>query len=197
MIKGLQMENTQIFTEYFFFRLLINLVSMIILIRFVYYNTYKKKDSFFTFFLLNIIVFILSYILEKSHNITLSSAFGILAAFTLLRIRTETLSMKEMTYLFIVMTIALINAIMDGAYFEIILLNVIIIVAVFIVDGNILIRNQQHQTIEYPSIEHIRPEHHQLLIEDLKKFTGLDIQKITIEHIDVGKQRATIRIYFY
>jgi len=60
------MEDTGIFSAYFVIRLLINTVSMIVLIRFIYFNTYQKRDSFFTFFLLNFIVFLLAYMLEKT-----------------------------------------------------------------------------------------------------------------------------------
>lgn len=192
------MENSLIFTEYFLSRLLINMVSMIILIRFVYYNTYKTKDSFFTFFLLNFIVFILAYILEKTGGFAqIGSAFGILAAFTLLRFRTETITMKDMTYLFIIMTFGLINSIMKGTYIEIVTLNALIIIAVYVVDGNKFMRSHKYQTIDYPSIENIKPENREQLIAELKKCTGLDIHKITIEHIDIGKGKALIKIFYY
>jgi len=193
-----QMDKSQLFTDYFLLRLLINTVSMIILIRFVYYNTYKRKDSFFTFSLLNLIVFLLAYMLERTGGFdSIGSGVGLLAAFTLLRFRTETISMKDMTYLFIIMTFGLINSIMKGTYIEIIALNAIIIVAVYIVDGNRLMRNQKFQTIDYPKVDNLKPEKRELLIAELREFTGLDIQKITIEHLDIGKCKALIKIYYY
>ena len=192
------MDKSQLFTTYFLVRLLINTISMIILIRFVYYTTYQKKDSFFTFFLLNFIVFLLAYMLEKTGGFgSIGSAFGLLAAFSLLRFRTETISMKDMTYLFIIMTFGLINSVMKGTYAEIVALNGMIIVAVYVVDGNRLMRNQRSKTVEYPSIENIRPDKQALLITDLRERTGLDIQKISIEHIDFGKGKAFIKIYYY
>lgn len=192
------MDKSQLFTTYFLVRLLINTISMIILIRFVYYTTYQKKDSFFTFFLLNFIVFLLAYMLEKTGGFgSIGSAFGLLAAFSLLRFRTETISMKDMTYLFIIMTFGLINSVMKGTYAEIVTLNGMIIVAVYVVDGNRLMRNQRSKTVEYPSIENIRPDKQAQLITDLRERTGLDIQKISIEHIDFGKGKAFIKIYYY
>jgi len=192
------MDNVQLFTEYFLLRLLINTVTMIILIRFVYYNIYVKRDFYFTFFLINFIIFLLAYMLEKTKAFSsLGGAFGLLAAFSLLRFRTESITTKDMTYLFIIMTIGLLNSIMKGTYIEIIGLNALIILAVFIVDGNRLMRNQKTKTIEYNSIEHIKPENHSQLIEDLRARTGLDIQKISIEHIEFGKNRVVIKIYYY
>jgi len=191
------MENLNLFTEHFFIKFFINTITMIVLVRFVYYNTYKTKEPFFPFFLLNFIVFLLAYMLEETGGFAeIGSAFGLLAAFTLLRFRTETISMKDMTYLFIVMTFGLINSIMKATYFELIALNLFIIAAVFLVDGNLIIRNHQYQTIEYPSLENIKPDQHIQLIADLVQYTGLDIIKITIERIDIAKSRAIIKVCY-
>ncbi len=86
---------------------------------------------------------------------------------------------------------------MKGSYIEIIGLNAIIVGTVFVVDGNRLMRNQKTQTIECSSLENIQPEQQHLLIEDLRKRTGLDIQKISIEHIDLGKGKVVLKIYYY
>ncbi|MDH4091190.1 MAG: DUF4956 domain-containing protein [Cyclobacteriaceae bacterium] len=170
---------------------------MIVLIRFVYYIIYAKRDFYFTFFLLNFIVFLLAYMLEKTKAFnSIGSAFGLLAAFSLLRFRTETITTKDMTYLFIIMTIGLINSIMKGSYFEIIGLNALIIGTVFLVDGNWLMRNQKTKTIEYNSLANIQPGQHGVLIEELRKRTGLNIKKISIEHIDFGKEKVVIKIYY-
>ncbi len=192
------MIGKELFNEYFLFRLVINTVSMIVLVRYVYYHTYHKRDSFFTFFLLNFIVFLLAFMLEKTGAFnSVTSGIGLVAAFSLLRFRTETISLKDMTYLFIIMTFGLINSIMKATFAELIGLNIMIILAVYIVDGNQLIRNQKTKTIEYPSLENIKPDQHALLIADLRQRTGLDIKKISIENIDFAKERATIKVYYY
>lgn len=192
------MENLQIFTEYFLIRILINTVAMIVLIRVVYYNIYEKRDYYFTFFLLNFIIFLLAYMLEKTKAFnSIGSAFGLLAAFSLLRFRTETITTKDMTYLFIIMTIGLINSIMKGTYAEIIALNLLIIAVVFVVDGNQIAKNEKTKLVEYNSTDNMQPENHHLLIADLKKRTGLDIKKILIEEVDFTKNRLMIRVYYF
>ena len=192
------MENLQIFTEYFLIRILINTISMVLLIRVVYYNVYEKRDYYFTFFLLNFIIFLLAYMLEKTKAFSsMGSAFGLLAAFSLLRFRTETITTKDMTYLFIIMTIGLINAIMKGTYVEIIALNLLIIAVVFVIDGNRIIKNEKSKLVEYNSLDNMQPANHHLLIADLKKRTGLDIKKILIEEIDFTKSRLMIRVYYH
>ncbi len=192
------MDGNHLFTEYFFSRFLINILAIVILIRFVYYGTYQKRDTFFTFFLLNFIVFLLTYMLEvvKAFN-SLGSAFGLLAAFALLRFRTEAITIKDMTYLFIVMALGLINSIMKGTYVELLSLNGMIIGAVYVVDGNQFMRNQKHKTLEFDKLENIRPERQAMLIAELRERTGLDIKKISIEHIDFARERVTVKIYYY
>ena len=191
------MDKT-IFTEYFAIRLLINTVSMIILIRLIYFKVYNRKDLFTPFFLLNFIIFLLAYMLRASGGFdSIGSAFGLLAAFSLLRFRTSSLSMKDMTYLFIVMTVGLINSVMAGNYFEIVAVNGIIIAAVFVTDGNVVMRDEKTKTIEIEGLQFIKPQQRNELLADLRERTGLDIQKITIEYIDFVRNRATIKIYYY
>jgi len=132
----------------------------------------------------------------KAFN-SLGSAFGLLAAFSLLRFRTETLSAKDMTYVFIIMAFGLINSIMKGSFAEIAMVNGLILIAVYAVDGNVLMRNQKTKTVEYEGLENIQPEHHPKLILDLRKRTGLDIQRISIERIDFGRNRVEIKMYYY
>ena len=102
-----------------------------------------------------------------------------------------------MTYLFVIMTFGLINSVMKGTYIEIVALNAMIIVAVYVVDGSPLMRTQRSKAIAYPSIENIRPDKQAHLITDLRERTGLDIKKISIEHIDFGNEKALIKIYYH
>lgn len=191
------MDGFELFSEYFFERFVINLISMLILIRFIYYPKHKNRDLFFTFFLLNFIVFLLAFMLEKAKAFnSLGSAFGLLAAFSLLRFRTETLSAKDMTYLFIIMAVGVINSIMKGTEWEIITLNALIIFAVYTVDNNRLMRDQKTQTVDFDGLDNIHPDRHPQLIALLREQTGLNIQRISIEHIDFGKKRAVIKIYY-
>jgi hypothetical protein len=191
------MDTLQLFSEYFLLRLLINTATIFVLIRFIYYRTYNKRNLFFTFFLLNFIVFLLAFMLEKAKAFgSLTSAFALLAAFSLLRFRTETLSAKDMTYLFIIMAVALINSVMKGTYLEIVSVNALVIVVVYAVDGNLLMKNQKTKTVDYAGLEYIHPDKHDLLIRDLRQRTGLNIQRISIEHIDFGRERVVIKLYY-
>jgi len=180
----------------FFLRLLIDVIAMVVLIRLVYFPIYKKKDFFFTFFMFNIIIFILTYLLNKV-DISLGAAFGLFAVFSLLRYRTENISTKDMTYLFITIALGLITSVSKGTYFEIALINAIVIGFVFALDGNLLLKNELVQFIQYEHIENIRPENQSALLDDLKRRTGLNIHKISVTKVDFLRDTAVIKIYYY
>lgn len=180
----------------FFIRLLIDLITMIILVRGVYYPIYRKKDFFFTFFMFNVLIFIITFLLNKV-DLSMGAAFGLFAVFSLLRYRTENISARDMTYLFIVIGLGLITAVSKGTIMEISMINLIVIVVAFVLDGNLLMKNEMMQVIQYENIEMIKPENYDALMEDLKKRTGLNIHKISIGKVDFLRDTVIIRIYYY
>lgn len=191
-----QFELFDKLSDKFFWRLLVDVLSMLVLVRFIYFRIYKKKDYLFTFFLFNIIIFIITYLLNKV-DMSMGAAFGLFAVFSMLRYRTEGISTKDMTYLFIVISIGLICAVSKATYFELIIINSILIGFTYALDGNWLVRNEMTKTIQYENIELIKPEHHEALVNDLKNRTGLDIHRVTVTKIDFLKDVAIVRIYFY
>lgn len=191
-----QFELFDKLSDKFFWRLLVDVLSMLVLVRFIYFRIYKKKDYLFTFFLFNIIIFIITYLLNKV-DMSMGAAFGLFAVFSMLRYRTEGISTKDMTYLFIVISIGLICAVSKATYFELIIINSILIGFTYALDGNWLVRNEMTKTVQYENIELIKPEHHEALINDLKNRTGLDIHRVTVTKIDFLKDVAIVRIYFY
>lgn len=191
-----QFELFDKLSDKFFWRLLVDVLSMLVLVRFIYFRIYKKKDYLFTFFLFNIIIFIITYLLNKV-DMSMGAAFGLFAVFSMLRYRTEGISTKDMTYLFIVISIGLICAVSKATYFELIIINSILIGFTYALDGNWLVRNEMTKTVQYENIELIKPEHHEALVNDLKNRTGLDIHRVTVTKIDFLKDVAIVRIYFY
>ena len=180
----------------FFIRLSIDLVAVFILIRFIYYRIYKNNEFFFTFFIFNIIIFLITYLLNKV-EMSMGAAFGLFAVFSMLRYRTEGISMKDMTYLFLVIAIGLISAVTKGNVDELLLLNFIIIGITYLLESNLLIKKEGSKLIQYENIEMIKPEYKQDLIKDLENRTGIKINRIAISKVDFLKDTALIRIYFY
>jgi len=183
-------------SDKFFWRLLIDILAMLVIVRLIYFRIYKKKDYLFTFFLFNIIIFIITYLLNKV-DMSMGAAFGLFAVFSMLRYRTEGISTKDMTYLFIVIAIGLICAVSKATYFELAVINLILIAFTYMLDGNWLVRNEMIKSILYENIEMIKPENYNALVEDLRNRTGLDIHKVTVRRIDFLKDVAQVNVYYY
>lgn len=180
----------------FFLRLGIDLASVFVLIRLIYYPHYRKGEFFFTFFIFNIIIFLITFLLNKV-EMSLGAAFGLFAVFSMLRYRTEGISLKDMTYLFLTIAMGLITAIGKGSWEELILLNLIILSFTYILESNLLLKREFSKTILYENIDMIRPENHPALIEDLEKRTGLKINRITVSKVNFLKDTARVKIYYY
>jgi hypothetical protein len=194
--------NIDRFDLSFFLRLGINLLSMIVLIRFIYYPVYRRRDQLFTFYMFNIAIFVITFVLntgakDKTGGFSMGAAFGLFAVFSLLRYRTEDISARDMTYLFTVIALGLISSVNRGSLLEIALINGTIVVAAFLLDGNVLMKTEFVKTVQYENIELIKPEHQAQLMEDLKRRTGLNVHKVSIGRIDFLRDTATIKVYYY
>jgi len=191
-----QIELFDKLSDKFFIRLLIDIIAMLILVRLIYFRNYKKKDYLFTFFLFNIIIFIITYLLNKV-DMSIGAAFGLFAVFSMLRYRTEGITTKDMTYLFIIIAMGLISAVSKASYFELGLINLILIAFTYALDGNWLVRNEMVKNVQYENIEMIKPENYEALLQDLRKRTGLNIHRANVTRIDFLKDVAVVKIYYY
>ena len=180
----------------FFSRMFIDILSVLLLIRFIYYPIYQKKDFFFTFFLFNIVIFVITYLLNKV-ELSMGAAFGLFAVFSLLRYRTENISAKDMTYLFVVIALGLISAVNKGTFIETAIINGIILISAYALDANIFSKTEHTKKIKYENIDLVRPENSLLLIEDLRKRTGLNIHRISVDDINFLQDTATITVHYF
>jgi hypothetical protein len=128
---------------------------------------------------------------------SMGAAFGLFAVFSMLRYRTEGITTKDMTYLFIVIAIGLICAVSKATYFELGIINAILIGFTYTLDGNWLVRNEMVKTVQYENIEMIKPENYNALVQDLKNRTGLNIHHVAINRVDFLKDVAVLKIYYY
>ncbi|MFA5972893.1 MAG: DUF4956 domain-containing protein [Lentimicrobiaceae bacterium] len=173
----------------------IDITTMLLIFGLIYFPNYRNKEFMFTFFLFNIIIFIITFVLNKT-NISMGAAFGLFAVFSMLRYRTEGISMKEMTYLLIAIALGLINAIGLNLV-PIVVFNSIFIAFIFVLDHPIVFKQEVSKTVVYENIDLIRPENHELLMEDLRKRTGFNIHRISIMSFDFLKDATNITIYYY
>tara|TARA_R110001592_G_scaffold211623_2_gene463572 strand:- start:3482 stop:4162 length:681 start_codon:yes stop_codon:yes gene_type:complete len=179
-------------------RFCLDFVVAFILIRVIYYPTHRRKDYLFTFFMFNILIFFIC-ILLNSVKLKLGFAFGLFAIFGILRYRTEQLPIKEMTYLFMIIAIAIINSLTDNkiTLAEVLFTNLSIIVATYLLEKVFLLKHESRKVISYEKIDNIKPENHNLLIDDLKERTGLKIHRIQIGKVDFLRDTAQLRVFYY
>jgi len=181
--------------EKFIISLGINLLNVALIILLIYYPNYRKLDYIFTFIIFNLVIFLLTFVL-KYVKLSVGAAFGLFAVFSMLRYRTQGLSMKDLTYLFIFISMGVISAI-QLEYYEMGIIHGIIFVSIFILDGNVIFKGERIKSVLYENIEMIKPENHPALIEDLRKRTGLNIHRILVGKIDFLKDSAVIKVYYY
>ena len=169
-----------------------------ILIRVIYYPTHRRKDYLFTFFLFNILIFFIC-ILLSSVKLKLGFAFGLFAIFGILRYRTEQLPIKEMTYLFMIIAIAIINSLTDNkiTLSEVLFTNFTIVFATYLLEKVFLLKHESRKIINYEKIENIKPENHPILIDDLKERTGLKIHRVQIGKVDFLRDTAQLRVFYF
>ena len=178
-------------------RLIIDLIFTLIIIRFIFYPIYKERDYAFTTILINLSVFIICFLLA-SIELQIGFAFGLFAVFSIIRYRTEQIPIREMTYIFVIIIVAVVNAISSEktSYAETLLANIIILLAIFFLEHNFLHGKEIVKLIIYEKIELIKPENYEMLIKDLKERTGLDIQKAEMDSINFLNDTAKIKIVY-
>jgi len=184
------------FNSGFIIRLLLNSATAFIIIKLIYFRHYKKADLFLTFFSFNIIIFLITFLLNKV-EMTMGAAFGLFAVFSMLRYRTENISAKDMTYLFIVIALGLIMAVSEGNLITLVLIAGIVVLCTILLESNWLVKREYAQPVYYEKIELIHKDRQQELITDLKKVTGLEIHRIEIQEIDLLKDAAKIIVYYH
>lgn len=178
-------------------RFLINFTALTALIRGGYYSFSKKADYVFTFYLVGTVVFFLCFTLKK-YEIDLGLALGLFAIFGILRYRTDPLKVKEMTYLFIVIGLSVINALSNKkmSYIEILTANSVVILMAYYLDRYWSRQRTASKDILYQSLDYIKPDQHELLKKDLEDKLGFEILKVEIGQIDFEKQTVKVKIRY-
>ena len=179
------------------FKFGINFIFLIIIVRLIYYRVKEDKDYVFTYIMFNILTFFICFLLRKV-PMEMGFALGLFAVFGILRYRTEAIPIRQMTYLFIVIGISMINALSNKSVsiFEVLFTNGLITLITYLIDRLWFQTIEEKKNIVYEKIELIKPENKQELIEDLKERTGLPIHEVKVEKIDFLRDTAAVTIYY-
>jgi len=196
-IFGLDIIHVSNFNE-LVFRFVLNLMIVTFIVRVLYYPATRRKDYLFSFLLISIVVFLICFLLE-SIKLSIGFAFGLFAIFGILRYRTNSIPIKEMTYLFILLGISVINALANRkiSWAELLFTNMVIVFLVYGLEKLWLLKHESSKNIIYEKVDMIVPAKRGELKDELEKRTGLKINRIEIGRIDYLRDTARIIVYYY
>jgi hypothetical protein len=179
-------------------RLCVNVVFITILIRFLYYAKTKRKDYLFTYYLIGTITFFLCFGLKKL-DIDTGMGLGLFAIFGIIRYRTDAIEIKEMTYLFLIIGLSVVNALASNqlSIAEMALINVFMVVLTYILEFLWLMKHETRKTINYERIDLITPDKSSEMKNDIETRTGLSINRFEIGKIDFLNDTAQVRIFYF
>lgn len=168
-----------------------------VIVRCFYYPKSRRNDYYFTFMLFAVTIFLLIIQMENM-KMAISFALGLFAIFGMIRYRTETLKVREMTYLFIIIGISIINGLaLTMSYLELVVTNLLFIIAIWLFESDIITtRRTETKIVLYDKIENTKHGRETELIADLKDRTGLDITDVEVGHIDYLRDVAYVKVTY-
>jgi hypothetical protein len=176
----------------------LNFLVVGVIVRYIYYPLTKRKDYLFTYILISSIIFLLCFLLGNV-KIQMGFALGLFAVFGIIRYRTNPIPIKEMTYLFVIIGISVINALTNKkvSYAELLFTNIVVLGIVYCLEKCFLLKHESCKLITYEKIDLIKPVLHNELVADLQARTGLKINRIEIGRINFLRDTADINIYYF
>ena len=178
-------------------RFIFNLVATFIVVVLLYARNSKRRNFYFSYFAISIAVFLLCYLLA-SVELGLGFALGLFAIFGIIRYRTDPIPIKEMTYLFVIIAISVINALARThiGYLELTFVNILLVGALYALEKILMLKQESSMLVTYEKIENIHKNKEKELLEDLNLRTGIVIKRYEIERVDFLRDVARIKIYF-
>ncbi len=175
----------------------LNLAIAVLIVRFIYYPANPSKNYVFTFLAFNTIIYFVMSVLSTA-EIGVGVGFGLFAIFSVLRYRTDPMATREMTYLFVLIGLPVINSVMlqEGGWVALAALNAVIVVLLFVLEREWGFQYFSAKSVRYERLELIRPENHQALLADLRARTGLPVTRVEIGSIDLINDSARLKIYY-
>ena len=179
-------------------RLSVHMLFVVLLVRGIYYPIAKRKDFLFTYLLFSLTIFLMCFMLE-SVKLQMGFALGLFAVFGIIRYRTDAIPIKEMTYLFVVIGMSVMNALINKkiSLVELSFANLVIIGATYGLEKVWLLRHEAQKIIVYENIDLIKVGREEEMIADIELRTGIKVNRFEIGKIDFLRDTALIKIYFF
>ena len=181
-------------------RFFISVVFSWVIIDRLYFRKSQRREFYFTFMLISIaiffLVFFMIFVLEDMKGKTgIGIGIGLFGIFSIMRYRTDTMPVREMTYLFVLVSLSVVNALASTmSLAELVATNTIILLAVWVCERNL--KFQSAKLVQYDRIELIKPECRQQLIEDLEQRLGVKIVKVEVGAVDMLRDMTVIKVFY-
>ena len=193
---GIKIINVSDFLE-LLIRFALNTSLVFLVVHVLYAKNSQRRDFYFSYLAIGVIVFLLCFLLNNV-KLELGFALGLFAIFGIIRYRTDTIPIKEMTYLFIVIGISVVNALANKkvSYVELMFTNSVIFFGLWILENRLMLKQEGSVKLVYEHIENIHTDNEEALMEDLKKRTGINISRYEIKKINFLQDTAQITLYY-
>jgi thiol:disulfide interchange protein len=183
-------------------RLGLDLLTLLILLRVIYFKAYNRKDLFFTFVIFNVVLFLVCFFLNRI-ELSMGAAFGLFAVFGMLRYRTEDVSVRDMSYLFFVISLGLLHAVIPAMAFkknsEYVLIaasDVLALSIAALLEFRSIQNKERVALVVFERLDLLKPELKADLIFELKQRMGLNIQNVQLLKIDFSKNSAQLKVFY-
>ena len=178
--------------------LIINTIATWCVVHFFYYPKGHRRDYYFTFILLSLSIFMLiALLLGGRTDMGIGAALGLFAIFGIIRYRTESVPIREMTYLFFLVALSVLNGKSEGiSLIEQLLINGILILCVWMCEGFLTKSNEGCKYVKYDNIDLIKPERYEELKADLEARLGLQINRVEVGAVDFLTDMTMLRVFY-
>lgn len=177
-------------------RFAFNLLVSWLIVRFCYYRKSGRRDYVLTFMLFSSAMFLLIFLMENV-KLQIGLTLGLFAIFGVIRYRTETVPVREMTYLFVIISTAVINGLaLNISYAELVAADALVLGLLWMMESRLLLRHTSAKLVLYERIELIVPERRGEMIADLERRLGLKIDRAEVGHVDFLRDVAFVKVYY-
>lgn len=176
---------------------LMNLVIAVLIVRLIYYPAKQDKNYVFTFLAFNtIIYFVMSFLTNA--ELSIGVGFGLFAIFSVMRYRTSAMSTREMTYLFIMIALPVMNSVLmrSNSWPDLLAANAAVIAVLFVLEREWGFHYESAKLIRYERIDLIKPHQRSVLLQDLCERTGLPVKRVELGQIDFLDDSVELKIYY-
>jgi hypothetical protein len=179
------------------FGFIVNLCVAIVIVRFIYYPLRHDKNDVFTFVAFNTVIFFVMTYLANA-QLSVGVGFGLFAIFSVLRYRANAISTREMTYLFILIALPVMNSVLMGQreWANLAVTNLIVIAVLFILEQGWGFRYEGYKVVKYDRIDLLKPDKHAVLLEDLRHRTGMPVTRFEVGRINLVEDTVNLYVYF-